>query len=81
MLGRPSEVDKYLKDDKKIVRNKKNNKFPVGVPLKMAIFTNSRFETIKRATSPENLSVKDLKNFRKNGFYDFQVSYFIAPLL
>ena len=47
MLGRPSKVDKYLKDAKKIVRNEKNN-FPVGVPLKMAIFTNSRFETIKR---------------------------------
>ena len=48
MLGRPSKVDKYLKDAKKIVRNEKNN-FPVGVRLKMAIFTNSRFETIKRA--------------------------------
>ena len=48
MLGRPSKVDKYLKDAKKIVRNKKIN-FPVGVPLKMVIFTNFRFETIKRA--------------------------------
>ena len=48
MLGRPSKVDKYLKDAKKIVKNKKIN-FPVGVPLKMVIFTNFRFETIKRA--------------------------------
>ena len=30
-------------------------------------------------TIPQSLSAKGLKNFRKSGFYDFQVAHFIAP--